>query len=158
MIPVPPHSPHSSTTAVEPHVTSHPEGAGSLHPQPKSSPTQSSTLSQTPSLSASAQYEIVEQSVTQAGKTEAPAPEIVKDDSSIHASPRFPTISKTVNVPDPAGITSPLKLKPSTVVGLVLTVKLLFDASPPFAPVMVTPVTSNWNPEISASISNEIGI
>ena len=35
--PSPPHTPHSSSTNVDPHVLSQPDGAASKHPQPKSS-------------------------------------------------------------------------------------------------------------------------
>ncbi len=47
----PPHSPHSSNSNVEPHVSSQPDGPGSKHPQPKSS---ASPPLQTPQLSSTA--------------------------------------------------------------------------------------------------------
>ena len=36
-VPSPPHTPHASSSKVEPHVLSQPDGAGSPQPQPKSS-------------------------------------------------------------------------------------------------------------------------
>ena len=50
--PSPPHTPQSSTVAVEPHVSSQPDGAGSPQPQPKSSalpPLQTPQSSRAPS-------------------------------------------------------------------------------------------------------------
>ena len=49
-MPSPPHTPHSSTTAVDPHALSHPDGPASPQPQPKSTlPSQSHAPSAMPS-------------------------------------------------------------------------------------------------------------
>ena len=52
-------------------------------------------------------------------------------------------VSTNVNNPVPAGTTSPLKLKPNTVVAEVLTVNPASAAAPPFAPDTSTPSTLN---------------
>ena len=64
-----------------------------------------------------------------------------------------PETVKLVNTPLPAGIEAPVKEKPSTVVDPAETVNPLAAASPPEALTTVAPVTLNWNPPISISLS-----
>ena len=66
-------------------------------------------------------------------------------------------VSTNVNNPVPAGITSPLKLKPNTVVADVLTVNPASSAAPPEAPVTSTPSTLNWKPPISSGLEKNTG-
>ena len=54
-----------------------------------------------------------------------------------------PSISKTTNTPLPAGMVTPVKLNPKTVVALLESIKPASSAAPPEAPVTVTPVTLN---------------
>ena len=60
--------------------------------------------------------------------------------SSRQASPS-PVTSNTTRTPSPAGMVVPCKLKPSTVLLPVDTVKPAASAAPPPAPVTSTPVT-----------------
>ena len=74
---------------------------------------------------------------------------IINSDSTIilerHASPD-PSKLSTVSTPLPASIDAPVKLKPTTVVGLEDTVNPAASAAPPDVPVIETPDTLNWNP------------
>ena len=57
--------------------------------------------------------------------------------------------TRSVNVPQPAGILLPVKEKPRTVVPAAWTTNPAPCASPPDAPDTATPSTSNWKPPIA---------
>ena len=60
-----------------------------------------------------------------------------------------PSSSRTVNIPEPAGIEPPVRENPNTVVLPVETVRPAVAASPPEAAKTVAPSTSNWKPPTS---------
>ena len=63
-----------------------------------------------------------------------------------------PSISRIVNIPEPAGITAPLNEKPRTVPSSDETVKPASAAAPPDSEVLVALSILNWNPLISVSL------